>query len=253
MARNPTEYKIKEGSQHLVNATEVKSDTTTISESLKVEDDDDIDFGTDEDFTLEYDSSNDRFRIFDAINNTDILLAEKNGPLKSGGVNLDANSNDIIDGVTTIWDAVAGEIPDTAMGSIDNATLTNSSVTASAGTGLSTNGDGTLNLGDTETYSISRVEDDTSPGFTTNITTSGFAEVQLVVSHSPDSDTATDLQMSRDGGASWTTIQSKPSGEATQTDTVTVPITDSDTLQFRDNSGTGASVSISNYNQREIA
>lgn len=47
---------------------------------------------------------------------------------------------DISDGTQTIWDASIGEIPDSAMGSIANTTLTNDSITITAGTDLTSGG-----------------------------------------------------------------------------------------------------------------
>lgn len=47
---------------------------------------------------------------------------------------------DISDGGQTIWDASAQEVPDSALGSITNSTLSNSSVTVSAGDGLKSGG-----------------------------------------------------------------------------------------------------------------
>lgn len=61
---------------------------------------------------------------------------------------LDVQGN-ITDGTQNIWNATAQEIPDSAMGSIDNATLTNSSLTVTAGTGLS--GGGSIALGGSST------------------------------------------------------------------------------------------------------
>lgn len=49
---------------------------------------------------------------------------------------LDLNSNDLIDDTQTIWDTSAQEVPDSALGSIDNATLSNDSITLNAGDGL---------------------------------------------------------------------------------------------------------------------
>jgi len=49
---------------------------------------------------------------------------------------LDLSGNDLTDGATVIFDTSAGEIPDSAMGSIDNSTLTNDSITLNGGDGL---------------------------------------------------------------------------------------------------------------------
>jgi hypothetical protein len=59
---------------------------------------------------------------------------------------------DISDGSQTIWSATNQEIPDSAMGSIANSTLTNSSVTVSSGDGLT--GGGIVSLGGSITLNI---------------------------------------------------------------------------------------------------
>jgi len=51
------------------------------------------------------------------------------------GAGLDTQG-DITDGSQIIWDTSAKEIPDSAMGNIDNSTLTNSSITLNGGDGL---------------------------------------------------------------------------------------------------------------------
>lgn len=53
---------------------------------------------------------------------------------------LDMGSNDLEDGTQTIWDASVGEIPDSALGQVDNATLTNDSITINANDGLKSGG-----------------------------------------------------------------------------------------------------------------
>lgn len=65
---------------------------------------------------------------------------------------VDLNANDLQDDTDTIWDASAEEIPDSAMGSIDNSTLTNSSVTVTAGDGVK--GGGSVSLGGSITINI---------------------------------------------------------------------------------------------------
>jgi hypothetical protein len=65
---------------------------------------------------------------------------------------LDLNSNDLEDGAQVIWDASVGEIPDSALGSIDNTTLTNDSITLTAGDGLKNAG--TVALGSSITVDI---------------------------------------------------------------------------------------------------
>lgn len=64
---------------------------------------------------------------------------------------LDTQGN-ITDGAQVIWDVSAQEIPDSAMGSIDNSTLTNSSVTVTAGDGLKDGG--SVSLGGSITINI---------------------------------------------------------------------------------------------------
>lgn len=54
---------------------------------------------------------------------------------------------DIVDDTQTIWDTSAGEIPDSALGSIDNATLTNDTVTV-AGNAVSLGGSTTVDHAD---------------------------------------------------------------------------------------------------------
>lgn len=61
-------------------------------------------------------------------------------------------TGDIVNGSQVIWDESVGEIPDAAMGSIDNSTLTNSSLSFVAGDGLT--GGGTVSLGSSATLNI---------------------------------------------------------------------------------------------------
>lgn len=64
----------------------------------------------------------------------------------------DISGNNLTDSGSTIWDSASGEIPDSAMGSIDNGTLTNSSITISSGNGLT--GGSTPSLGGSMTIGI---------------------------------------------------------------------------------------------------
>jgi hypothetical protein len=59
---------------------------------------------------------------------------------------LDVNDKDLTDGLTTIYDSSANEIPEAALGTISNSTLSNSSVTLNANDGIS--GGGSVSLGD---------------------------------------------------------------------------------------------------------
>jgi hypothetical protein len=59
---------------------------------------------------------------------------------------------DISDGTDTIWDSSNGEVPDSALGSIANDTLTNDSITVTAGDGLATGG--SVSLGNSITLDI---------------------------------------------------------------------------------------------------
>lgn len=71
------------GSPLVLDTEKTTVQQSTITESLTVEDDDDIRWGTDDDFITEYDSGNDRWRLFDNANSQDLLYGEKNGPLQS--------------------------------------------------------------------------------------------------------------------------------------------------------------------------
>lgn len=96
MARDPSEFKVREGVQYLVKAEEVITDKQTIAESITLEDDDDLRFGTDDDFTAEYDSGNDNWRLFDSVNSVDLLKVLKNGGVEVTNGPLDfANSDNI--------------------------------------------------------------------------------------------------------------------------------------------------------------
>lgn len=59
---------------------------------------------------------------------------------------LDVDGKDLTDGLTTIYDSSANEIPEAALGTISNSTLSNSSVTLNANDGIS--GGGSVSLGD---------------------------------------------------------------------------------------------------------
>lgn len=59
----------------------------------------------------------------------------------------DLSGNDLTDGATVIWDTSVGEIPDSAMGTIANSTLANSSVTV-AGNSVSLGGSTAIAHGD---------------------------------------------------------------------------------------------------------
>jgi len=59
---------------------------------------------------------------------------------------LDVDGKDLEDGLTTIYDSSANEIPEAALGTISNSTLSNSSVTLNANDGIS--GGGSVSLGD---------------------------------------------------------------------------------------------------------
>lgn len=59
---------------------------------------------------------------------------------------------DMTDGTQVIWDASAQEIPDSAMGSIDNSTLSSSSITINSGNQLT--GGGSVSLGGSTTLNV---------------------------------------------------------------------------------------------------
>jgi hypothetical protein len=77
-------------------------------------------------------------------------FVDKSGDSMEG--TLDLNSNDLVDGAQAIWDASIGEIPDSAFGTIENATLANDSVTLNANDGLKSGGE--VSLGGTVGFSI---------------------------------------------------------------------------------------------------
>lgn len=62
--------------------------------------------------------------------------------------------SDISDGTTTIYDSANSEIPDSVLGSIENATLANSSLTINTNDGLSTGGNGSVSLGNSIGISV---------------------------------------------------------------------------------------------------
>jgi len=69
-------------------------------------------------------------RIEDTTNSQDIAVFSEGG-------NISIPSGDLTDGANVIYDQSASEIPDSAMGSISNSTLTNSSITVNGGTDIS--------------------------------------------------------------------------------------------------------------------
>lgn len=149
---------------------------------------------------------------------------------------------DISDGTQVIWDVSAQEIPDSALGSIANATLTNSSVTINAGDNLT--GGGSLALGESLTLnSVDTRADisDSGTAVTTDVTDINFdSNVQVTddgdgsvtIDAAGNTDTTTDV--SEDG----TTVVSQVSdinfsSNVNVTDdgdgTVTVSSVDTDT------------------------
>jgi hypothetical protein len=133
--------------------------SVSVSGNVSLEDDAPTLYGDDDDFSIEYDSSSSELELTDEINNTIKQTWDKNGDthIPSGELNF-RNSNSIQDSGTdaiqfdgsanvtiasgsltlggdltatggeTVWDESATEIPDSALGSIDNSTLTNSSL-----------------------------------------------------------------------------------------------------------------------------
>jgi hypothetical protein len=65
---------------------------------------------------------------------------------------LDVSGYDLVDGNTLVWDSSAGEVPDSALGSIENTTLQNDSVTVTGGNGIK-NG-GSVSLGSSITLDV---------------------------------------------------------------------------------------------------
>ena len=65
---------------------------------------------------------------------------------------LDVSGYDVVDGNTLVWDSSAGEVPDSALGSIENTTLQNDSVTVTGGNGIK-NG-GSVSLGSSITLDV---------------------------------------------------------------------------------------------------
>lgn len=126
---------------------------------ISLADDEAITFGSDDDYSIEYDSSNDLLQIRDEGASNDAITIDSsqnvsvvNGSLTVSGGTTDVNGNDLEDSGTTIWDTSVGEVPDSALGSIDNATLTNSSITVTAGSHLS--GGGSISLGSSATINV---------------------------------------------------------------------------------------------------
>lgn len=100
---------------------------------------------------------------------------------------------------------------------------------------------------------VSTTATDSFPGFTTSITTDGFAEISGVFAMNTDGTNDAILQKSTDGGSTWTTIETHPAGLSDKTVSVSIPIDDGDTLQFRDNSAGSSTVTNQDYMERQIA
>jgi hypothetical protein len=104
---------------------------------------------------------------------------------------------DVTDGAQVIWDSSAQEIPDSALGSIDNATLTNSSLDVLGGDGLKNGGN--VSLGSSITLDIepanfagAMLSDDGSDNLTLDL---GFGV---------ENDGSDNLRLDEDVSATWT-------------------------------------------------
>jgi len=70
--------------------------------------------------------------------------------------NLDLTSLDLVDGDDVIWDSSNSEIPDSALGTVENSTLANDSIEVSSGNALI--GGGNIELGGSTTLSVGQDE-----------------------------------------------------------------------------------------------
>ena len=104
------------------------------------------------------DTSDGKLEWYDQSSTSWSRALDATGDVMEGGLTLNSgakvkgNLND--DNSNTIWDYSAGEIPDSAMGTIDNTTLTNSSLNV-AGNSVSLGGSTSVELGDLSNVSAS--------------------------------------------------------------------------------------------------
>lgn len=81
-------------------------------QSIGLNDDEPLVFGSDDDYYLEYDSANDVLSLDDSAGNDLIDFGDGLTTLYN---NLDLNGNDLVDGTTTVWDSSAGHIPNSSI------------------------------------------------------------------------------------------------------------------------------------------
>jgi hypothetical protein len=127
---------------------------------------------------------------------------------------------DITDGTQVIWDESAQEVPDSALGSIDNATLTNDSVTLNANDGLV--GGGTVALGGSLDLDIEPA--DFAGSF---LTDDGSDNLQVDIGRGLEDDGTGAIQFDEDTSYTFTSAQSFSAGLETTGD-----ITDGTTLIY---------------------
>lgn len=126
----------------------------------------------------------------------------------SAGIDI---QGDITDGSQIIWDVSAQEIPDSAMGAIENSTLSNSTVTVSAGNGIK--GGGTTSLGGSTTLNIEPA--DFAGSF---LTDDGSDNLQVNIGRGLESDGSGNISFDEDTDYTFTAIVDFSAGFDTQGD-----------------------------------
>jgi len=157
-------------------------------------------FGTDSDFSIQFNNTSDELEIIDEINNTVKMTFDKAGDVFVPNGDLSVTGGDIRDGTNTIWDTSTNEIPDSALGSIDNATLTNDTVTISTGDGLK-NGGG-VSLGGTTTLDVEPA--DFAGGF---LSDDGNDDLAVNIGRGLEDDGTGSIRFDEDLDATWTNTQ----------------------------------------------
>lgn len=174
-----------------------------ITKVINLLDDVGLNFGTGGDFVVAYDSTNDLLSI-DDVDGDDLLNFYQNGPVELG-VTIDANSNDIVDGNTVIWNSAGQYIEQTA--------LENDSITINANDGLKSGG--TVALGGSVGLDIEPAD---FAG--TFLSDDGTDDLQVDIGRGLENDGSGNIQFDEDTSYTFTVQQQFTAGLDTRGDIV---------------------------------